>query len=80
VRPLCPEPLHQDLELYARYFAQASGRQARSMTDVIVGVLGEYLGTDQGFVAWKRSNPNPDSAESPFSTRAESRISSSDEA
>ena len=34
VRVDLPEPLHENVEHYARYFAEVSGRKARSMTDV----------------------------------------------
>ena len=73
-----PEALNQDVEQYGRYYAKASGRKPRSITDVIVGVLKEYLGSDQGFAAWKRANPYLDSSESPFSIKTEPRASSAD--
>ena len=73
-----PKQLPQSVEQYARFRADASGHNPRSMTDVIVGVLGEYLGSDTGFATWTRENPNPDSSESPFSLKSESRLTQSD--
>ena len=78
VRVDLPEPLHQDVEYYARYFASVAGRKPRSMTDVIVGVLGEYLATDAGFSGWKRTHPMPDASDSPFSMKTETRSTVAD--
>ena len=70
-----PEPLLLELEAYARYFAAATGRKPRSMNDVILGVVGDYVRGDPEFVRWQRENPQLDSTESPFSAKAEPRAS-----
>jgi hypothetical protein len=75
-----PERVQHDLETYARYFASAAGRKPRSMTDVILGILEEFLRTDDGFLAWKHEHPEIDVSDSPFTIRADSRITGSDAA
>ena len=75
-----PERLHQDLELYARYFAAASGRKPRSMTDVILAVVDDYFGTDAGFINWKQAHPQIDATDSPFAMRAEAKSSGQESA
>jgi len=70
-----PEPLLLDLEAYARYFAAETGRKARSMNDVILGIVGDYVRGDPEFVRWQRENPLAINAESPFSAKAEPRVS-----
>ena len=70
-----PERLLLELEGYARYFAAATGRKPRSMTDVILGIVEDYVRGDPEFARWQRENPHANTLESPFSAKVDSRAS-----
>ena len=70
-----PEPLLLELEAYARYFAAATGRKPRSMNDVILGIVEDYVRGDPDFARWQRENPHTITLESPFSAKADPRAS-----
>jgi len=65
-----PEPLLLEIEGYARYFAAETGRKPRSMNDVILGILEDYMHGDAGFARWKRENPNSGASASPFASKS----------
>ena len=66
-----PEPLLLEIEAYARYFAAATGRKPRSMNDVILGIVEDYVRGDPDFARWQRENPHTNALESPFSAKAD---------
>lgn len=72
-----PEPLLLELEAYARYFAAATGRKPRSMNDVILGIVEDYVHGDSVFARWQRENPHTNTLESPFSAKTDPRASAS---
>lgn len=66
------QALHGELECYARYWTNETGRKPRSLNDVIVAILTEYLASDTAFQTWRRDRAGTAVDDHPFSQRLES--------
>jgi hypothetical protein len=66
------QALHAELEGYARYWSNATGRKPRSLNDLIAAVLTEYLASDASFQKWQCDYRADGGGNSPFSQRPDS--------
>jgi hypothetical protein len=53
-----PGELHVDLESYRRLYAEVHGQEI-GLTELIIAIITQFLGTDHEFQRWKRKAQDP---------------------